>query len=70
LHFTIFIQDQEFGDVTNFVTTFGGELLSQAETLLRQGLSISDIVKGYEVALSKSLSILEGTVSKRIILPT
>ncbi|XP_053990731.1 T-complex protein 1 subunit theta-like isoform X2 [Hylaeus volcanicus] len=60
------MQDQEFGDVTNFVTTFGGELLYQAETLLRQGLSVSDIVKGYQLALNKSLALLEESVCYRV----
>lgn len=32
------MQKDDFGDNTNYVVTFSGELLSQAEILLRSGL--------------------------------
>ena len=32
------MQEQECGDMTNFVITFAGELLSQAEGLIKMGL--------------------------------
>lgn len=49
----------EVGDGTNFVVTLGGELLSQAEGLLRLGLHPSDIIEGYLKASKKALAILE-----------
>eukprot|EP00920_Eleutheroschizon_duboscqi_P009210 GHVT01021055.1.p1 GENE.GHVT01021055.1~~GHVT01021055.1.p1 ORF type:complete len:302 (-),score=62.32 GHVT01021055.1:48-953(-) len=51
-------QDLEFGDGTNFVLIFAGELLAQAEYLLRQGLHQSEIIKGYQEALAKALELL------------
>ena len=38
---------------------FAGELLQKAEYLLRMGVSISDIIQGYEIARDKALEILE-----------
>ncbi|CAG8494099.1 5475_t:CDS:2 [Paraglomus occultum] len=52
-------QEQEVGDATNFVLVFAGELLQKAEYLLRMGVSISDIIQGYEIARDKALEILE-----------
>ena len=43
-------QEQECGDATNFVTVFSGELLNQAEELLKQGVHSSDIIRGFEIA--------------------
>ena len=37
-------QDQEVGDGTNFVITFGGELLNLAGELINNGVHLSDIV--------------------------
>ncbi|KAF8820834.1 putative T complex chaperonin [Cardiosporidium cionae] len=52
------MQENEFGDFTNFVLTFGGELLNQAEALIKQGLHTADISKGYETAITKCLEYL------------
>ncbi|KAG8234600.1 hypothetical protein J437_LFUL017103 [Ladona fulva] len=52
------IQDQEVGDGTNFVIIFAGALLEASEDLLRMGLTPSEIVDGYELALAKALEIL------------
>lgn len=52
-------QEREVGDGTGFVVTFAGELLTQAEKLLRMGLSTSEIVQGYERAGEETLAILE-----------
>ena len=54
------MQEEEIGDGTNFIMILAGELLSQAETLLQQGLNVSDILLGYEIAAKKSLEILSG----------
>ncbi|KAI0562488.1 TCP-1/cpn60 chaperonin [Gracilaria domingensis] len=53
-------QEREVGDGTGFVVAFAGELLDQAEKLLRMGLPTADIVKGYERAAEEALAILEG----------
>lgn len=52
------MQEIECGDMTNFVITFAGELLSQAQELIKLGLHPSDIVLGYEIASKKALDIL------------
>ena len=48
------------GDHTNFVLMFCGQLLGNAESLLRIGLHPTDIIKGYEMATLETLKILEG----------
>lgn len=53
-------QEKEVGDGTNLVVVLAGELLANAEQLLRLGLSPSIIVEGYEMAQKKALEILEG----------
>lgn len=52
------MQEQEIGDGTNFVIIFCGALLEAAEDLHRMGLTSSEIVDGYELALEKALEIL------------
>ena len=52
-------QEAEMGDATNFVVVFAGELLQQAEYLLRMGLHPSEVIRGYEVALKKALDLVE-----------
>ncbi|XP_075226574.1 chaperonin containing TCP1 subunit 8 [Lycorma delicatula] len=52
------MQEQEVGDGTNSVIIFAGALLEAAEELLRMGLTPSEIVEGYELALDKALEIL------------
>lgn len=52
-------QEREVGDGTGFVVAFAGELLDQAEKLLRMGLNTAEIVKGYERAGEEALAILE-----------
>ena len=42
------MQEQEQGDGTNLVLTFAGELLSQAESVLRLGVHLSEIIEGYK----------------------
>ena len=58
-------QDQEVGDGSNFVIVLAGELLSQAEGLLRMGLHPADIVRGYDMAGEKALQILNGMLKLR-----
>lgn len=56
------LQDEEFGDATNFVINLFASLLSNAEKLIREGLHTSDIVKGYEAALNICTPILDELV--------
>jgi len=51
---------QKFGDGTNLVVVLAGELLQQADTLLRLGLHPSEIIEGYEIGTKKALHILDG----------
>jgi T-complex protein 1 subunit theta len=53
-------QEQEAGDGTNLILSLAGELMRQAETLLRMGLHTSDIIAGYSKAGEKALQILNG----------
>lgn len=52
------MQESEHGDNTNFVLSFGGELLKLAEDLLKDGLHTAEIVSGYQRAYEKTLEIL------------
>ncbi|KAM3932922.1 T-complex protein 1 subunit theta isoform 1-T1 [Leptodactylus fuscus] len=56
------MQEQEVGDGTNFVLVFAGALLELAEELLRMGLSVSEVIEGYEKACKKALEILPDLV--------
>lgn len=52
------MQEKEAGDGTNFVITLAGELMTQAEQLINDGLHPSDILLGYEKASIKCLELL------------
>jgi len=52
-------QDQEAGDGTNFVITFGGELLNLAGELINSGVHLSDITLGYEKGFNKALEVID-----------
>ncbi|XP_040836634.1 T-complex protein 1 subunit theta [Ochotona curzoniae] len=56
------MQEQEVGDGTNFVLIFAGALLELAEELLRNGLSVSEVIEGYETACKKAHEILPDLV--------
>jgi T-complex protein 1 subunit theta len=60
-------QEQECGDATNLVTVFSGELLSNAEELLKQGIHASDVVRGYELAIA---GVVEEMKTKSILTMT
>ena len=51
-------QEEECGDGTNLVIILVGALLEQAEELLRMGLSVAEVVDGYERAGKKALELL------------
>uniref|UniRef100_A0AAY4CRR7 T-complex protein 1 subunit theta n=1 Tax=Denticeps clupeoides TaxID=299321 RepID=A0AAY4CRR7_9TELE len=52
------MQEEEVGDGTNFILVFAGALLEQAEELLRIGVSVSEVIEGYDMACKKALEIL------------
>lgn len=56
---------QEVGDGAGFVVAFAGELLSQAEGLLREGLTTGEVADGYARTAARSLELLEN----KLILP-
>lgn len=60
-------QQREIGDGTNFVVVLAGELLTQAENLIRMGLHPSDIIEGYTQAGKKALESLESLVVKSLV---
>jgi len=53
------MQKEDYGDSTNYVMTFAGELLIQAQALIQTGLHPSAIIKGYELAQAETLRLLE-----------
>ena len=53
------MQKEDFGDATNYVMTLAGELLSQAELLIKSGLHPSAIISGYKLGLEKAIETLE-----------
>lgn len=59
-------QESECGDGTNFVMVFAGALLSNAEELIRMGLSVTEVAAGYDMALKKAHQILEELVTDKI----
>ncbi|XP_063059373.1 T-complex protein 1 subunit theta isoform X2 [Engraulis encrasicolus] len=60
------MQEDEAGEGTNFVMVFAGALLEHAEELLRMGLSVSEVIAGYEMACKKALEILPDCVSTSV----
>mmetsp|Transcript_11966 Transcript_11966/g.35927 ORF Transcript_11966/g.35927 Transcript_11966/m.35927 type:complete len:556 (-) Transcript_11966:2647-4314(-) len=55
-------QEQEIGDGSNFVISFAGELLANAEGLLRDGLHTSEVADGYTRSAAKALDIIDTLV--------
>lgn len=53
------MQENEAGDGTNLVISLSGELLTQAEHLIKMGLHPSEIQIGYEKGAKKALELLE-----------
>jgi T-complex protein 1 subunit theta len=59
-------QEQECGDGTNFVLVFAGALLENAEQLLRMGLSVTEVIEGYELSCKKALELLPDLVVDKV----
>jgi T-complex protein 1 subunit theta len=60
------MQENEAGDGTNLVIVLAGELMQQAENLLKMGLHPSEILIGYEKAGKKCLELLDGLVAYEV----
>ena len=52
------MQEKEVGDGTNYVILFASKLLENAESLLRMGLSPSEVIEGFNIALKKNFRII------------
>ncbi|KAG5546984.1 hypothetical protein RHGRI_012872 [Rhododendron griersonianum] len=57
-------QQEEIGDGANLTVSFAGELLQNAEELIRMGLHPSEIIIGYTKAINKTIEILDELVEK------
>ncbi|XP_010257708.1 PREDICTED: T-complex protein 1 subunit theta [Nelumbo nucifera] len=57
-------QQEEIGDGANLTISFAGELLQNAEELIRMGLHPSEIISGYTKAINKTVEILDELVEK------
>ncbi|XP_033144329.1 T-complex protein 1 subunit theta isoform X1 [Brassica rapa] len=55
-------QQEEIGDGANLTISFAGELLQNAEELIRMGLHPSEIICGYNKAIIKVVEVLEQLV--------
>jgi T-complex protein 1 subunit theta len=53
-------QDREVGDGTNLVVVLAGELLANAEQLLRLGLAPAVVAEGFEAAFRRAMELVEG----------
>ncbi|KAF3442210.1 hypothetical protein FNV43_RR16126 [Rhamnella rubrinervis] len=57
-------QQEEIGDGANLTISFAGELLQNAEELIRTGLHPSEVISGYTKAINKTVEILDELVEK------
>ncbi|WOK95620.1 T-complex protein 1 subunit theta [Canna indica] len=57
-------QQEEIGDGANLTVSFAGELLQNAEELIRMGLHPSEIISGYSKAINKTAATLDELVEK------
>lgn len=55
-------QEEEMGDLTNYVLVLGGELLNLAEKLVVLGLTPTEIIQGYKMASKFAVKELENLV--------
>lgn len=60
------MQEYEYGDNTNFVLSFAGELLKLAADLVKNGLHTAEIVAGYQRAYNKVLELLPKMVVRTV----
>ncbi|EEF36925.1 chaperonin containing t-complex protein 1, theta subunit, tcpq, putative [Ricinus communis] len=57
-------QQEEIGDGANLTISFAGELLQNAEELIRMGLHPSEIISGYNKGINKTIEILDELVEE------
>ncbi|CAL1356508.1 unnamed protein product [Linum trigynum] len=57
-------QQEEIGDGANLTISFAGELLQNAEELIRMGLHPSEIISGYTKAIVKAIEVLDELVEQ------
>ncbi|KAK8952987.1 T-complex protein 1 subunit alpha [Platanthera guangdongensis] len=57
-------QQEEIGDGANLTISFAGEILQNAEELIRMGLHPSEIISGYTKAINKTIELLEEVVEE------
>ncbi|KAK3006735.1 hypothetical protein RJ639_016086 [Escallonia herrerae] len=57
-------QQEEIGDGANLTVSFAGELLQNAEELIRMGLHPSEIIIGYTKAINKTIELLEESIEE------
>lgn len=60
------MQESECGDGTHYVVALAGELLNQAEGLIKMGLHPSQIITGYEQASKAAVEFIEKNVVSKI----
>lgn len=60
------MQESEYGDNTNFVMSFAGELLKMASNLLTQGLHTTEICEGYTEAYAVACEAMGQLASKKV----
>ncbi|CAK8672365.1 unnamed protein product [Clavelina lepadiformis] len=58
--------EQEVGDGTNLVLILAGSMLHLAEELLRMGLSVTEVIEGFEQACEKAIEILPDLVCSSV----
>jgi hypothetical protein len=51
-------QQAQFGDQTNSMLALAGSLLNEAEVLLRKGIKVADVIRGYEMSLERTLQCI------------
>lgn len=56
-------QQEEIGDGANLTISFAGELLQNAEELIRMGLHPSEIISGYTKAINKVCSYFTASLN-------
>ncbi|KAL5563471.1 hypothetical protein UlMin_033218 [Ulmus minor] len=57
-------QQEEIGDGANLTISFAGELLQNTEELIGMGLHPSEIISGYNKAITKTTEVLDELVEK------
>ena len=62
-------QQEEIGDGANLTISFAGELLENAEELIRMGLHPSEIISGYTKSINKVCSYFTAPLTDLCVTP-